>query len=219
MIPDTLQVGIISSSHIDINVILEFVANITVFAAAIVAIIGFNSWRKQLRAKREYEIAEEVMASFYEVKDIISYIRTPLAWGGEGESRRVIPGETPEQTRVLNLAYVTFERYQHNIKLFSRISSYQYRFMFHFGSDSKAPFMELRKVLSELQNAARLLGTFWARREEIVQKSGKEAKLSDDINKYESVIWEGKDSEDPISIKVDKIVSNIEIILTEYIQK
>ena len=47
----------------------------TGFAAG-VAIYGIRSWRREFRGKRQIELAEDVLALFYEARDAITAIRS-----------------------------------------------------------------------------------------------------------------------------------------------
>lgn len=198
--------------------LLEILERVTIIVASVGAIYAITSWRRELRGKKEFEVAEIVLAKFYEAKDRISAIRSPLSWANEGQSRKIDKIETPEQTRLLNLAYVSVERYQNHQEFFSKLNALKYRFMFIFGSDKAEPFDKLQKLLSEVLGAARLLGTFWVRQEELSMIEGKTVKLSEDITKYEDVIWEGK-KPDPIAERVNELVSTIENICENHIKR
>src|ERR1700674_2399487 len=55
--------------------------------------------------KRQVELAEEVLADFYQAKGIFEWARDIDTPGGEGEAGKAEPGETPEQTRYRNALY------------------------------------------------------------------------------------------------------------------
>jgi hypothetical protein len=40
-------------------------------AAGIIAIMGYNAWKKQLRGKAEYELARRLLRNVYRVRDAI----------------------------------------------------------------------------------------------------------------------------------------------------
>ena len=44
-----------------------------------VAIYGIDSWRREHKGKREIELAEDVLALFYEARDAIKYMRFPFS--------------------------------------------------------------------------------------------------------------------------------------------
>jgi len=45
--------------------------------------------------KRRQDLAEEVLSSFYQMKDIIRAIRSPMSYEGEGKDRPKVEGERP----------------------------------------------------------------------------------------------------------------------------
>lgn len=70
-----------------INLIESLAVIIASSIVSISAYIGISSWRKEIKQRKEYDLAEEVLALFYEAKDIISFIRSPFGWSGEGKTR------------------------------------------------------------------------------------------------------------------------------------
>ena len=75
---------------------IEFIKNIGIIIASlsatiasITAIYGINSWRRESKWKRKYELAEEVLANLYESYQSIQIIRSPIGFGGEGETRKI----------------------------------------------------------------------------------------------------------------------------------
>ena len=71
---------------------LDIVESIAVILASLFAIHGINSWRREMKEKRKYEVAEEVLALFYEARDKISLIRMPAIMRG-GEEESSTPGD------------------------------------------------------------------------------------------------------------------------------
>lgn len=70
-----------SHNHIDIA------SYITALAAAwglVVAIIGLNAWKKQLKGKTDYELARRYLKALYKMRNAFSHVRNP--WVPIGES-------------------------------------------------------------------------------------------------------------------------------------
>jgi hypothetical protein len=89
---------------------IKILESLAVFTASIAAIFGINSWRREIRGRKRYELAEEVLALFYEAKERISAIRSIFGNVEEGNSRKPNPNETPDEQKALNAAYVIIER-------------------------------------------------------------------------------------------------------------
>jgi hypothetical protein len=187
-----------------IKLILEIISTSAIVAASIVAIYGINAWRKEFQGKRKIELAEEVLALFYEAKDAVSAIRNPLGYVGEGSSRKPQEGETPRQKEARDRTYVVYERYDKRKEVFNKLHSLRYQFMARFGVKEGKPFEDLRHILIEIQVAANMLAEIWSldRRSEDTEKQRRE---------HESIIWEhGRD--DSIKIRLEKIISDMEAI-------
>lgn len=75
------------------------ISNISILVASVIGVYGVRSWQIETRGRRRLEIAEETLISFYQVRDAIVAIRSPMGYVGEGKSRQPEEGETPEQAR------------------------------------------------------------------------------------------------------------------------
>lgn len=179
--------------------IIEFIKDLSIIAASLSAIYGINSWRKEIREKKQYELAEDALALFYQARDIINYIRSPLSYEVEGKSRKQSENETIEQKKFLDQAYIVFERYNENRSVFNRLHSLKYRFMSVFGTDKVKPFNDLENIMNEIFSASKKLSRFWLKgiQNEFVEKS-------------EAIIWDSLDDDDPINEKNYQIISEIE---------
>jgi len=188
---------------------LDIVESIAVILASLFAIHGINSWRREMKEKRKYEVAEEVLALFYEARDKISLIRMPAIMRG-GEEESSTPGLSESlQKKAISEANIIIERYQKYQKTFNRLHALLYRFKVIFGEEKTKPFYDLSKVTSDILNAARRLGSLWQRSNRI--KNEKEAKIArENIDKYEAVIWENWFEPDPIDKRVQTIIAEIE---------
>lgn len=182
---------------------VQFFESVAVIVAAGTAVYSLNRWRREFLGTRRIELAEEVLQSFYEARDAVSWMRFPAARVSEGTTRPAEAGELPEEKRRRNLAYVPIERYESKSELWSRIGVLKYRCEARFGTESIAPFDELRKILAEILVAARILGKEWAH-----EARGGHYLDSDRVKKSEAVIWEEDD--DPLREKLDKVIAVVE---------
>lgn len=203
----------------DIIKLLDGLASLAIIVASLVAIYGIGSWRREMKGRKEYELAEEVLALFYEVGDRIAAIRSPFGWAGEGQSQKADPDEKPEQKETLDRAYVVFERYQNHKDFFKRLHVLRYRFMSLFGQDKGKPFNDIDNVLNEILKASHMLGIIW---QTLIDSGFSEKSYEnhkEDIQKFQAIIWEGYMESDPITPRVKSIVSEIEDICKKIIGK
>jgi hypothetical protein len=61
---------------------------VSVLVASLVAIRGIQAWRREFVGKRRIELAEEVLALFYQAKDAIGWIRFSLCCTTESSTRK-----------------------------------------------------------------------------------------------------------------------------------
>lgn len=195
--------------------IIPLVRDFSVLLAAWMAIYGIDSWRREFRGKRDIELAEDVLALFYEARDAITSIRSPFGYEGEGNSRKAGPNETPEQKKARDRAFVVFERYEKYSELFSRLHASRYRFMARFGRDFARPFDEIRKALNTIFIAARMLSDLWARGSWFPSPEH-EQRHEQQRQRHESVFWQM--GEDEVTSQVDAAVAEIETICSAVIE-
>jgi len=128
------------------NTVINFIQSISIIIASAVAIWGINSWRREAKWKRKYELAEEVLSLFYECKEKFQIIRSPFSNTSEGKTRKRSEDESQDDTARLDSAYVFFERYEKEKEPFTKLLSLKFRFMTIFGKESGEPFDEIKKI-------------------------------------------------------------------------
>jgi hypothetical protein len=188
----------------------ELIKNISIIIASWTAVYGIDQWRREHRGKRQAELAEEVLSFFYEAQDAIHHIRSPFGFGGEGSSRKAGQNETPEEKDAFDKAYVVFERFNSHIELFNKIYAIRYRFMTQFGVAAAKPFDDLRKITNEIQISAKRLAQLWAKQNRHFKTEQQEKDHFNRIQKNEAVFWEGLEDVDPINLRLQECVNEIE---------
>ena len=190
--------------------IAEVIKNISIIIACWSAIYGIDSWRREHRGKKQADLAEEVLSLFYEAKDAVAHIRSPMSYESEGTTRKQGENETPEQKKAYDQAYVALERLNLHIELLNKIHSLRYRFMAQFGKDAAKPFDDLRRIIHKIQVSSRMLAQLWARQHSRSRTEQQEEKYFKSIQKHEDVFWEGLEEDDPIKPRLNKCVEDIE---------
>ena len=189
----------------------DILESISLIIAAWTVILGVNAWRHEFIGKRRIGLAEEVLALFYEARDVISYIRSPFGYVGEGSSRKSSESESPEEKQIYDNAYVVVERYNKNRELFNKIYSMRYRFMAQFGKEASVPFDDLRKIVNDIFIASQMLTHYWKDQGRRTWKTKAEfEKHLEEMHGYEAVFWEMSVDDDPIIPRVNAVISNIE---------
>lgn len=194
--------------------------SISIIIAAWTAVWGIYSWRKEFIGKRRIDLAEELLAQFYEAKDVISEIRSPFGFSGEGSSREASDKESEEEKEILDRVYVVYERYNVHKELFNNIRSLRYRAMAQLGHEIAEPFDQLNKQVMRIFISARRLSHYWQRQGRTTWEN-KEAfeEHMEKMHEHEAVFWEGGAEDDPITPLVDDAVNKMETICRNEINK
>jgi len=175
-----------------LNTFLVFVSTLTVI---VTAILGYNAWKKEFSGKRKIELAEEVLALFYEARNAIRTIRGRVSYSNEGSTESHL-NEPPA-------VQVFYERYEKRQEVFNKLSSKRYQFKARMGTEK--PFEELKKIMDDMWIAARTLiriSEYYGNNDE---------KVRDEKRKSELFILSSS-TDDPITTRMDKVISDIEEI-------
>jgi len=196
---------------------IDIAQTVAVFIASCVAVYGIESWRREFVGKRRIELAEEVLALFYQAKDVIGWMRFPAGFVGESSTRKPESGETPAQKQIRDARYVVSKRYNEHNELFSRVRALRYRFMAQFGKDTSVPFDGLKSILDDIFCAADswvMLSQVDTSRHDAQQLQAHRAR----IEERDKIVW-GMGKDDPISSRVENVVKDVERICRPHIDR
>ncbi|TXK77204.1 hypothetical protein [Mesonia sp. K4-1] len=200
-------------TEIDWNLVFDILKSISIIIASGVAIYGINSWRRETKWKRKYELAEEALSLFYEVQDAITTIRSPFGNVNEGKTRERNENERAEDTKILDRAYVVIERFEKNKEPFFKLRALKYRFKTIFGKESENYFNDLVKLTNRILTVSGFLGRYWKDQGKWNYTDEQEKKNLERIEEYESIIWEGwGDRKDEIKEELERIIEGIESV-------
>jgi hypothetical protein len=187
---------------------VELLKQISILLGVWVAIYGIDSWRREHVGRRQIELAEDTLSIFYEAADAIRHMRHPASFGYETEEVERGENETEAQFQARKNASVVFYRYNQYQELFNKIHASRYRFMAQIGKKQAMPFDDLRKIVNEITVSARMLSRLWAR--DHFRTDDQWERHREQIEKHESVFWEGVEDEDPINPNLNKVIEDIE---------
>ncbi len=196
----------------------DIISALGVLVAAITFAAGVSAWKREFIGERRIELAESVLAQFYEAEDAVKDIRNPFSFVGEGNTRQRSEGERQEESTLLDQAYVVFERYKRHEKLFSHLRSMRYQCMATFGPKAAEPFNELFDVMNKIFSAARMLGShYWPRQGRVQMTEKKFQEHLDGMHKHEAVFWSMGNDEDTIAQLVRAAVAKMEVITKDVV--
>jgi hypothetical protein len=188
--------------------ILELISHISVIVASVVAILGVSAWKREFKGKRDIELAEYVLCLFYRAERAIEAIRYWLSFG-EGQTREPQQGETPEEKKARDSAWIVFKRIEDHSDIFDQLYTFRFRFMVRFGRDRAEPFDKMRRIVREISYSAGCLADLWAER----LRRGDQTRegVEEEIKKHQAVIYAGHGGKpDQIALRVKSLIEEIE---------
>ena len=173
---------------------LEIAKNILAIIAFGLAIYGYKSWRQEHIGKKRIELAEDVLALFYETYDVINYMRDPISFSSEADDSES----------------VVFKRYNEYKEAFFKLRALRYRFFILIGKSEAEPFDEIQKIARKILASARILKKL--RSINTFPTENHEEENLKNIKKHEAIIWEdfSEPDPDPINSRLEKAIDEIE---------
>jgi hypothetical protein len=80
-----------------VPIIKDIITALAALTAGIVAVVGLQSWRRQLKGKTDYELARRFLRAAYRVREAIRYVRNPIRGGSEYEEANQKPAISNSQ--------------------------------------------------------------------------------------------------------------------------
>jgi len=194
--------------------IAEILQAISVILACWAAIAAIDAWKREFIGKRKIELAESVLAKFYEIRDAISLIRNPFSYAGEGSSRPKGEYESKEDAGLFDRIYIVHERFEKKRDAFNEFHLLKYKFLTSFGKETESIFVDVNRVVNEIFASAHILGTYYWKRQGRVEMTKEEfAKHLEEMRKHEAIYWEMQDDKDEIKKRLAEILSRIESVV------
>ncbi|WP_418117519.1 hypothetical protein [Variovorax sp. 350MFTsu5.1] len=170
-----------------------------VIAACWAIISGIGAWKREFIGKRQIELAELVLAKFYECRDAIADIRSPFGFGGEGNTRERGENENQEESRILDQAFVAIERYRKREIVFTEFEALKYRFMASFGSEYQPIFGKTIGAAGLILHSSRMLGNhYWKRQGRVPMTQQEFDRHLAEMRRHERIFWDDDEAGDEI---------------------
>ncbi|MEE4011736.1 hypothetical protein V1T76_06735 [Roseibium sp. FZY0029] len=186
----------------------SIIQTISVIVAALSVTIGVSAWRRSLIGQKRIELAEQVIEGFHEARNALQAIRSPMGTAKEGMTRVRKEGEDAAESRILDQAYVAFERYEARSEIFSKLMAKRYRFALYFGDKAAEPFEDLNDILKQIFLASHKLARLWKAQGTAMEQDVFEKHLKN-MHAAEAIFWEGAEDPDPLNPKIETMLNNI----------
>lgn len=184
---------------------------VSVVAACWAIITGVGAWKREFIGKRKIELAEETLATYFEIKDAIAFIRSPFSSNTEGSTREQAPYETEAEKQLLNRGFIVFERYEKKKEIFIRFSTLKYKFMAVFGPKTEQIFTDTHQIINSIFTSANMLAThYWQRQGRVKMETDVFQKHLDEMHRHEGIFWDRYNENDEIREKLLAIQTSLE---------
>jgi hypothetical protein len=191
-----------------------------VIAACWAIISGIGAWKREFIGKRQIELAEQVLAKFFEIKDAIAMIRSPFSHSGEGKTRQRSEHEAPETAQLLDRGYIVFERYSKKEAAFVEFNTLKYRFMASFGAEAEQIFVDTNSVLNSIFVSAQMLGThYWQRQGRVPMEPEEFKSHLAEMYQHERIFWDTGSEDDEVRKKLIFIQERLDALVKPCFQE
>lgn len=187
-----------------ITTILKIIESISLIIASITAIIGISAWRRELKGKKEYDLAEEALYLFYESRDRIRIIRNLFSLVVGLKTENVFPGKTQRD--------LLMDIYSKHHEVFNKLHTLRYRFMVLFGADKVKPFDDIQSIINDLFYATERFPSCWDWEKDELKREEEAKKCQEKVHELESILFKTSEENDPLETRLNNIISNIEEI-------
>ncbi len=186
---------------------------VSVVAACWAIITGVGAWKREFIGKRKIELAEETLASYFEIKDAIAFIRSPFSSNSEGSTRERAPQETDAERQLLDRGFIVFERYEKKKEIFVKFSTLKYKFMAVFGPETENIFTETHQVVNSIFTSANMLAThYWQRQGRVQMEADEFQRHLDEMHQHEGIFWDRYNENDEIRGRLSEIQTTLETV-------
>lgn len=149
--------------------------------------------------KRRVELAELLLANFFQASDVIRAIRSPASFAEEAATRPRTPNETEGQAGQLDGYFVPIARIRANTEFISSLLSKRYQGRALLGDSIDEAFQLIDTVLNRIYVSAVALNSMVRRGSAALERH------EDRVTRYEADIW-NTGTGDQLTLTVDQAI-------------
>ncbi len=184
----------------DVTSILSTLATI---AGVVLAIIGFSTWKDQLKGKTNYDLARRYLRSVYRMRDAIKFVRNPFIPLSEIESSIKLSGINIDENDYRANQIVYNERWKKVIEAESDLKLERWEAEVSWGKQAIEIEKDFHQCIIELLTA---LTVYFDRDIEISMRG-----------KYRDLIYDVGEN-DPFNKRMEQAILKIENFLSPHIK-
>jgi hypothetical protein len=181
---------------VSLDDVLKLVQVVFYVVSPFIALYGLRSWRRELQGRSEHEVATEILAGAYRIRDAIKDVQAPFMTPREWASRERKQSESEFATETYNSFYAYSNRYQGVRDAISAWHPHVVRAEALFGAEAKAAMTSLAKLCNKLWFAIEMWHQNEIRTEGRGQKMGSLYNIMLGINRSEHPELPAEESKD-----------------------
>jgi hypothetical protein len=182
--------------------------------AALFAFLGLRSWKQEMIGRRKAELAEDLIAGFYEARDIFMSARSPGALGSEYESIDLSGIKGHDYEEQLKTFYLPVSRIDRSRDTLAALHARRYQARVLFGQEIDEPFGTLRTVEAQIRTSFNMLRRLVL----AAGSSGSDPWNDPRFIEHEGRLFHAGEPEDAVKNELKKAVAEVERLCGPAIQ-
>jgi hypothetical protein len=182
-------------------------------AVAVLAYLGLDTWRRELKGKSEYQLAKDVLKAVYKVRDAFRHVRNPVIYSYEfPEAMRDSNGSLKREHDHEGMAHVYEKRFSILNGAFMDLEEKHLEAQVEWGQEFQEIIIPLRECRAELLVTVQSM---------LERKKTRDRMTPDEASNETSILYHlGKDSKyDKFTPKIEEAVNKFEKWLRPHISR
>jgi TfoX/Sxy family transcriptional regulator of competence genes len=200
-----------------VNIITDIVVAASAIVVAVAAIVGINTWRKELSGKATFEAAKKMMGSGYKVVDSYQWTVGLMTSSGEFIDRSRQSTESDAMKQVLDEWYAKSKRFELLLKNYNNLSEANWEVRTVIGSEAaKGIEGKLISIKSEIVSLSSAIFSYFDIRRREADYSGTSRIDPEFVSKMHNIIYQSTNSDE--NKKLNSLVTDLEKELAPYLR-
>lgn len=138
------------------NIAQNILVSLSAVTTALLAFLGFNKWKKELKITSGYNKAKQILRAVYRTKRAFSTVRHPVIWAYEyPKSMQQPDGGLKDECDYERIAHVYEERWKVMQKAFGELEELVLDAVVEWGPEFEEAIKPMRRCQVELLNCIR----------------------------------------------------------------
>ena len=199
-----------------ITIVKDILVGLSAIFLSIIAFLGLNTWRKEIKGKSEYQLAKNVLKSVYNVRDAFNHVRNPGIFQYEYPDDMCDSlGHLKKEFDYAGTSYVYEKRWEKLIEAFKELEEHHLNAQVEWGSEFQRKIIKIRKCKTDLMITIQQML--------LRRKNPNESKqiIPEEASKERSILYlSGDDTQqNEFTLQIREAINEFEEWLRPYIQQ